>query len=140
MSKYVEEQLKRLAQVHVEKGKEYGDNYKRVGYALDALCGPVGVVETPQDYNRLSLLNHIFSKLSRYCENFARGGHDDSLDDMAVYCMMLKELDQDTRGEKPIGKKLCFECKNYASNITLPCVNCKWINDDPRAEDHWVAK
>jgi hypothetical protein len=42
----------------------------------------------------MGLLVQIMSKLSRYCANFNQGGHEDSLDDLAVYSVLLQEVDK----------------------------------------------
>jgi hypothetical protein len=42
----------------------------------------------------------IVGKLTRYAEQFTSGGHEDSLDDTAVYSMMMKELDLEAK-EQP---------------------------------------
>jgi hypothetical protein len=54
------------------------------------------LLTTEQDWNRLGVFVQVLSKVSRYAENFNRGGHDDSLLDMAVYAAMLRELDAAT--------------------------------------------
>lgn len=83
------------AGIYEERNRLYGDNYKHFGPSLSALF-PNGVkVNTPHDFNRLGIFVQVFSKLTRYAQNFDRGGHEDSLDDLAVYAMMLKELDRE---------------------------------------------
>jgi len=37
----------------------------------------------------------MYSKLSRYCMNLQNGGHQDSLDDLAVYAMLARECDEE---------------------------------------------
>lgn len=95
--KTVPEMLRDAAGIYEERNKLYGMNYKRFGKIMHLLfpSGPVLVDADP--HNRFGILVQIVAKITRYAENFARGGHDDSLDDMAVYAMMLKELDQELR-------------------------------------------
>jgi hypothetical protein len=86
--------LNDAAKIYKQRNLIYGDSYKKFGKLMFALF-PDGVnCKGEDDLNRLGVLNMIVSKLMRYANNFSRGGHDDSLDDIAVYVMMLKELDQ----------------------------------------------
>lgn len=98
MTKFVPEQLRKAAEIYEQRNKLYGDNYKYFGEVVHSLF-PEGISvragETKKSYyNRIGVLIQIISKLARYCQNFDSGGHDDSLDDIVVYAMMLKELDQ----------------------------------------------
>lgn len=100
-NKFVPEQLRKAAEIYEERNKRYGSNYKRFGLVLAALF-PDGIsIASAEDPvkagNRLGVLIQILSKITRYCENFNRGGHADSLDDLAVYAMMLRELDCDIK-------------------------------------------
>lgn len=95
----VPDMLRDAAKIYDERNKMYGDNYKRFGPALNGLMNGA-VLKTPDDFNRFGLLVQIFSKVSRYCNMFDKGGHDDSLDDIAVYVMMLKEIDSAARTNK----------------------------------------
>lgn len=94
--KFVPAQLRKAASIYEERNKLYGDNYKRFGPVLSLILA--GQQLDPSDTHQMSRLGifvQIVAKLTRYGENFTRGGHDDSLDDTAVYAMMLKELDND---------------------------------------------
>ena len=91
----VPDMLTKLGDIHRERGKVYGDNYKHFGKIM-ALLFPKGLsLEKPIDYDRLAMLVHIQSKITRYAQNLMvnKTGHKDSLDDAAVYLMMLQELD-----------------------------------------------
>lgn len=99
MSKFVPDALRAAAKIYEERNALYGDNYKHFGRVMEALF-PDGLKFSllgPKDWNRLGVLVQIVGKLTRYCPNFFEGGHDDSLDDLAVYAMMLKELDEEAR-------------------------------------------
>lgn len=96
-----QDSLRAAADIYEQRNKVYGDNYKKFGHSFFNLVNGM-TVETPHDLNRMGVLTQILSKLSRYCENFNKGGHDDSLDDLAVYACMLKELDQDGRQLMPV--------------------------------------
>ena len=91
---WVATELRAKAEIYQERNALYGDNYKRFGPILSLmLAGQTLNVGNASDMNRLGILVQVVAKLTRYGENFNRGGHDDSLDDIAVYSMMLKELD-----------------------------------------------
>ncbi len=70
----------------------YKDDYKRIGAIWQELMPDGITLKTQADFNRFSILLMILAKVSRYARNFDKG-HDDSLSDLAVYSMMLKELD-----------------------------------------------
>lgn len=88
----VPEMLHKAAQLYVERNKLYRDNYKEIGYIFQSLF-PQGIqLVSKSDFNRFCMLTAIIVKITRYTQNW-ENGHNDSLDDMSVYCMMLKELD-----------------------------------------------
>lgn len=87
--------LRENALLYEQRNALYGDNYKLAGKGLSALF-PNGVtLKTESDFNRFAIFIHQYTKLSRYAMNFEKGGHPDSLDDQAVYSMMLQELDDE---------------------------------------------
>lgn len=97
--KTVPDLLHEAANIYRLRSQIYGDNYKHFGKVMCALM-PQGVSADAADEeervsisNRFGVLVQIVSKLTRYCENFNKGGHDDSLQDLAVYATMLRELD-----------------------------------------------
>lgn len=91
----VPEMLRNAAKIYEERNKLYGDNYKRFGWIMNTLF-PDGInLSHPEDFNRFGIFVQMVSKLTRYAQNFEKGGHSDSLDDLAVYAMMLRELDWD---------------------------------------------
>lgn len=94
---FVPQELREKAALYEERNVIYGDNYKRFGPIM-ALLFPNGLtLNTPDDFNRYGVFVQVAAKLTRYAENFTRGGHIDSLDDTAVYSMMLKELDVEAK-------------------------------------------
>ena len=94
---FVSKELKTKASLYTERNVLYGDNYKHFGPSVKALF-PEGVeLRTADDWARMGVLVQIISKVTRYAGMFSRGGHDDSLDDITVYAMMLKELDTEAR-------------------------------------------
>lgn len=99
MRNFVTNHLRECAKTYQERNKVYGDCYKNQGDVMKILF-PKGLpVYSPEDWNRLGILMKIQDKLVRYSANFTDGGHDDSLHDISVYCIMLMELDTEMRGE-----------------------------------------
>lgn len=89
----VPEMLRNAAKIYEERNKLYGDNYKRFGEIMNSLFPNGLTLHNVDDFNRFGVFVQVVSKITRYAENFTRGGHPDSLDDNAVYSMMLQELD-----------------------------------------------
>ncbi len=87
--------LREAATIFEERHKVYGDNYKKVGTVMAALF-PDGLdLKTADDHNRFHILMLDVVKLTRYAENWHKGGHRDSLLDKAVYNTMLASIDQE---------------------------------------------
>tara|TARA_R110000868_G_scaffold98439_4_gene270897 strand:- start:4575 stop:4895 length:321 start_codon:yes stop_codon:yes gene_type:complete len=89
--------LRKAAGIYEERNKLYGDNYKRFGEIMQCLFPNGLVLKNADDFNRIGIFVQVVSKVTRYGENFVRGGHPDSLDDTSVYAMMLQELDSEAR-------------------------------------------
>lgn len=82
--------------VYRERNAVYKDNFRIVGRIMTAMFGwkqPDLVDEN--DFNRWHIFELFIVKLTRYVNNWHRGGHEDSLDDMIVYLGILKELDRE---------------------------------------------
>ena len=93
MPQTVPEKLIAAAKLFEERNRLYGDNYKNFGRAMTAMF-PLGLQLTSESqHSRFAIFVQILAKLTRYAENFTRGGHEDSLDDLSVYAQMLNELD-----------------------------------------------
>ncbi len=91
--------LEEIAGIYRERKPIYGDNYKHVGPLLRGLF-PGGIhveASDEESLNRLHLIFHMVSKLTRYSQNLLRGGHQDSLDDLAVYAMLARECDEEKK-------------------------------------------
>jgi hypothetical protein len=98
--KRVSEMLQAASDLYEERNALYGDNYKRFGTIMVELF-PEGVVITEaEDFNRFGVFVQMVSKITRYAEQFSKGGHVDSLIDTAVYATMLRELDELLRDSK----------------------------------------
>lgn len=89
----VPELLVKAADLYRERNSLYKDDYKKIGNIWRELLPEGANLKTTADFNRFSLMLMILAKVSRYARNFNDGGHDDSLNDLAVYAMMLKEVD-----------------------------------------------
>ena len=88
------EKLDRIIQIREERTKTYQEAHLKKGAVMLALFGgEIPYLETEEQINRYALLDFMVSKMVRYCANFDNGGHEDSLDDLAVYSFLLNELD-----------------------------------------------
>lgn len=97
---YVGDELRLAAELYDQRNEVYGDTYKEFGDLLHALH-PEGItLVTKEDFNRFGVYTQILSKIKRYSVNFMKGGHEDSLTDLAVYANMLKELDYEQKENK----------------------------------------
>ena len=93
-SDFVPKQMEENAALYHQRNAVYGDSYKKFGAFAAKLLGKQ-TFETEDDYNRLGVMIMMLSKLSRYANNFNKGGHPDSLNDLSVYSTMLQELDKE---------------------------------------------
>jgi mevalonate kinase len=75
-----------------ERGKKYGDNYKKTGDILDNLLPDV-----KGDKTKLFLISQMVNKLTRYCKNI-ENGHKDSLIDLINYTAILASIDENKDG------------------------------------------
>lgn len=97
----VPKMLQESADVYKQRQEVYGDCHKKFGEVMVVLF-PTGICEyykevnpSVEHYSRVGILVQIISKLTRYAQNFDKGGHDDSLQDLVVYATMLRELDKE---------------------------------------------
>lgn len=89
----VPQRLNELAKIYADRQAIYGDNYMHIGEIMMGMF-PDGLdLRTAEGFNRLHLFFHLVGKLSRYARQMPGKGHDDSLDDMAVYSMLLRQFD-----------------------------------------------
>lgn len=125
MVKSVPEMLLDSAATFEERSKVYGDNYKRFGAVMQRMF-PNGLsCNSVDDFNRLGVFVQIVSKVTRYAEQFAKGGHDDSLLDLSVYATMLRELDAAAAANKEwLSTKVEFEGVKHS--------DCDQADDDGR--------
>lgn len=105
MNSKANDYLREAAEIYEARNKVYGDNYKLVGKVMEGLF-PDGVqLNSVDDYNRFHLLELAVVKLTRYCNNWDKGGHEDSLKDLSVYAMMILEVDNDIQLKLPLDFK-----------------------------------
>lgn len=84
--------LRRLADLFEAKNKEYGAGYKKHGHVMAALL-PEGIsLDGSEEFARFAVFNLMVVKMVRYTANFS-SKHKDSLDDLAVYAAMMRDLD-----------------------------------------------
>lgn len=96
----VPEILEELATLYRDRRETYGPTDQYFGPLLFALF-PRGLnITTVDDANRAALLFHCINKMMRYASAFDRGGHSDSLRDLAVYAIMLEDYDAVRRRAK----------------------------------------
>lgn len=96
--------LRKAADIYEQRAKTYGDNYQHFGKVMNGFF-PHGLsLTTEEEFNRLGLFVMMASKLTRYAQNFKRGGNKDSVDDLSVYSQMTAECD-DIFGAKLRRKK-----------------------------------
>jgi hypothetical protein len=83
-----------------QRGEVYGNDYERFGRIMKAVFpGGFYFNDAASDvtitWTRMNYLIMIVNKIARYAENFDKGGHDDSLNDISVYAAMLRHIDQE---------------------------------------------
>lgn len=93
MSDFVPDQFNEKAALYKQRNALYGDTYKLQGELMNLLFQGGLDLDGVADHNRYAIFQTMISKMCRYAANFKVGGHEDSLDDISVYAMMLKELD-----------------------------------------------
>lgn len=85
--------LREAALTYEERNKVYGDNYKVVGKVMAALFPSGILLKSADDHNRFHIFMLSIVKLTRYVQNWDKGGHQDSIRDNTVYSAMLEEID-----------------------------------------------
>jgi hypothetical protein len=106
------EHLEHAKQTFISRNEEYCNAYKSHGATMLTLL-PDGIeLKTEEDFNRYSAFSTIVGKLRRYGFNFSKGGHQDSLTDIAAYAAMLKELDDEKRKKSDTLCSPLFDTQN----------------------------
>lgn len=97
--KTVDQILRDGADTFAQRNKLYGDSYKKFGDTMASLF-PDGVsIKSPEQWARMGVYVMLVSKVSRYSQNLAAGGHFDSALDASVYSAMLAELTKENDHE-----------------------------------------
>ena len=91
--KTADEFLEEGAATFKERNKVYGDNYKNVGTVMTGMFPEGVMLKSADDWNRMHILLLAIVKLTRYCNNWNDGGHQDSIHDACVYAAMLESID-----------------------------------------------
>jgi len=99
-----DDRLIKLGDLFKQRNALYGDNYLRFGKVFKTLFPEPLVLESEDDFGRFALFVQIVHKVTRYAQQ-AAVGHEDSLDDMAVYAQMLAEVDEVMRNKKVLTPK-----------------------------------
>lgn len=97
----------------LETAKERGETYRHDGHELTgaalAILIPEGItLKTAEDYTRFQLFINVAIKFSRYCVNYNKGGHKDSIHDLGIYAFNLEDYD-DKLKEKQNERRLPFD-------------------------------
>ena len=100
--KLVPDRLRDAAKLFEERNAAYGSNYLEIGPVLHAMFPDGLVVDSPEVWTRVFFLVHRMTKETRYAKNIRKGGHADSLEDLAVYAIMNAETDDRTRSTPPV--------------------------------------
>ena len=108
------EYLEDCAETYHAKHQIYGDNFLVIGKAMSAIFPEGLTIKTEDDWNRLHLFLLNMVKVTRYANNYNKGGHEDSLRDSIVYNSMLQYVDEMIQEEKV---KAIFEEDNKQSAI-----------------------
>jgi hypothetical protein len=95
----VPQRLRDAAELFEERNAQYGNNYMTMGEVMNAMYPDGLVIQGAEAWLRLMLQVHRVTKETRYACNFARGGHQDSLEDISVYAQMAAETDDQRRTE-----------------------------------------
>jgi len=100
----IAERFEALAKINRSQGNLYGD-FKKLGRVLSSIFPEGLTINGEDDWNRLALFIFAVNKQVRYSVNFHRGGHGDSLDDVSVYSMMLRNMDEPKKRERKKRRK-----------------------------------
>jgi hypothetical protein len=86
--------LEEGAELFRQRNAIYGNGHLKVGKIMAALF-PEGIkLESSDDHLRFHIFMLAVVKLTRYSENFGKGGHADSVLDLSVYAAMLSSIDE----------------------------------------------
>ena len=79
----------RLRQIYLERRSAYGDSYFTFGEMMNVLF-PEGINLKGRDHFMIfGLLVHVLTKMARFTCKMPDEAHSDSLQDMAVYALLI---------------------------------------------------
>lgn len=105
-SKDISKRFDQIRDIYQDRRQQYGDSYLMFGGVMSALF-PEGVtISSDQDFAKLGILVQIIGKITRYTNHFPSGSHSDSLQDIAVYALLLDEVGMMESGEVKIEESL----------------------------------
>ena len=82
--------LVQASELFTERNSVYGDTWKDIGKTMQSLF-PNGItLKTAEDFSRYASVQLCVIKIERYCVNFEKGGHIDSVRDLQVYAAILE--------------------------------------------------
>lgn len=91
----VPELLQSAAKTFEERDKTYGSAYKRQGKILTAYFPDGITLKTEDEFCKFALFSMILGKANRWSTAFSNDNQQqDSLHDLAVYAVMLQEIEQ----------------------------------------------
>jgi hypothetical protein len=90
----VPERLAALGQLNLDRGKNYG-RFDRVGHVLHHMFPNGLLLSNPQEFNRLVLFIMMINKLVRLSTVLPQKVQLDTLDDVAVYSMIMQYHEDD---------------------------------------------
>jgi len=91
--KRADEILSAAADLFASRGKVYGENYLVFGQVMVSLFPDGLVLSDEKSWDRIGIFVQIMAKLTRYCNNWGEGGHQDSIRDTVVYSAMMESID-----------------------------------------------
>jgi hypothetical protein len=77
-----------------DRNAEYGNAYIEFGEKFFNFWGESVTLKDGEDFGRFTQLLNLYRKLDRYRRNFAKGGHADSMRDLAVEAKLLEHFDK----------------------------------------------
>lgn len=103
--KTADEFLTEAAKTFKDRNAVYGNNHLNVGGAMASFFPNGVLLKTADDFNRFHIFMLGVVKVSRYANNWPKGGHADSAHDNTVYSAMLESIDEEIRS-RPQAKQV----------------------------------
>lgn len=129
----VPERLRAAARLFEERNKVYGSNYKTFGQVMAAMYPDGLTVKSAEEWTRIILQVHRITKETRYASNFRRGGHADSMEDLAVYAEMAAETDEAAL----VQKEQSAASPTAKLNTLKPYTTAMSVDDPPEDSCEW---